>query len=103
MYAVIEVGGKQHKVTADDVILVEKQEVEPGKDITFDRVLLVVDEEKVSIGDPYVKGASVLAQVTAAVKGPKLISFKYRRRKSSHTKKGHRQQLSRVQIKKIKQ
>lgn len=102
MYAVIEVGGKQVSIKKGDVIEVEKQDAEAGAAIMFDKVLLVSSEEKTLIGTPYVEKAVVEAVVEAQTKGPKLIAFKYRRRKSSHTKKGHRQKLTRLLIKDIK-
>jgi len=102
MYAIIEVGGKQLCVKKGDVVSVEKQEGEDGKAITLDKVLLVVDGEKMEIGKPYLKEAKVTAMILKQTKGPKLVSFKYRRRKSSHWKKGHRQQLTSLQIDQIK-
>ena len=102
MYAVIELGGKQQLVSVGDKILVEKQEIEDGKNLVVDNVLLTVDDDKISVGAPYVKGASVEAKVLKQTKGPKLVAFKYRRRKASHTKKGHRQKLTELEITKIK-
>jgi large subunit ribosomal protein L21 len=102
MYAVIELGGKQQLVSVGDKILVEKQEIEEGKSLIVDNVLLTVDDDKISVGVPYVKGASVEAKVLKQTKGPKLVAFKYRRRKASHTKKGHRQKLTELEITKIK-
>ncbi|MCX7927108.1 MAG: 50S ribosomal protein L21 [Candidatus Omnitrophica bacterium] len=102
MFAVIEVGGKQQIISEGQVILVEKQNAGTGETITLDKVLLVADGDNVKIGKPYLEGVSVEAVVLAQEKGPKKITFKYRRRKSSHTKKGHRQQLTRLEIKKIK-
>ncbi len=101
MYAVIEVGAKQYNVKKDDVIEVEKQNALKGKEIAFDKVLLVSKEKKLEIGQPYVKGAKVSALVIASTKGEKVTSFKYRRRKSSHWEKGHRQQLTRLKITEI--
>lgn len=98
MYAIIEVGAKQYSVKKDDLIDVEKQAVEEGKEITLEQVLLVSGEKKVEIGRPYLKEAKVKAVVIKQLKGKKLISFKYRRRKSSHWKKGHRQLLTRLKI-----
>ena len=102
MYAVIELGGKQQLVAVGDKITVEKQEIEDGKNLLVENVLLTVDDDKISVGAPYVKGASVEAKVLKQTKGPKLVAFKYRRRKSSHTKKGHRQKLTELEITKIK-
>jgi len=101
MYAIIEVGAKQYTVKKGDLIEVEKQSSPAGKEITLDKVLLVSKDKKVSIGQPYLKNASIKADVLAQFKGKKLISFKYRRRKASHWKKGHRQQLTRLKIKEI--
>jgi large subunit ribosomal protein L21 len=101
MYAIIEVGGKQHSVKQGETIIVEKQEAEETKVITLDKVLLIASDDKIEIGQPYLKGATVIACVLKHIKGEKLVSFKYRRRKSSHWKKGHRQELSRIQIKDI--
>ncbi|MBN1912796.1 MAG: 50S ribosomal protein L21 [Candidatus Omnitrophica bacterium] len=101
MYAIIEVGAKQYNVKKGDIIEVEKQGAQEGKDIKLDKVLLVSKDKKVEIGQPYLKEVNVQAEVLAQVKGPKLISFKYRRRKSSHWKKGHRQKLTRLKIKDI--
>ncbi len=101
MYAIIEVGAKQYNVKKGDIIEVQKQEVKEDKEITLDKVLLASKDKKVEIGQPYLKGAVVKAQVLGEAKGEKLISFKYRRRKSSHWKKGHRQQLTRLKITEI--
>lgn len=102
MYAIIEVGAKQFNVKEGDIIEVEKQIAEEGKEIQIDKVLLVSKDEKVKIGQPYLKDACVLAIVLKHIKARKVISFKYRRRKASHWKKGHRQQLTRLKIKDIK-
>ena len=102
MYAVIEVGGKQQLVKKGDIVTVEKQEIEEGKSITVDKVLLTADGDKINVGTPYVKGAAVEAKVLRQTKGPKVVAFKYRRRKASHTKKGHRQKLTELEITKIK-
>lgn len=101
MYAIIEVGGKQYKVKEQDVIDVEKQSTKEGGDITVGRVLLISKDKKLAVGQPYIKEAKVVGEVIKQIKAPKVISFKYRRRKSSHTKKGHRQQLTRIKIKEI--
>jgi large subunit ribosomal protein L21 len=101
MYAIIEVGAKQYNVKKGDIIEVEKQEAKEGKELKLDNVLLVSKDKKVEVGQPYVKGARVEAEVLKHIKARKVISFKYRRRKSSHWKKGHRQQLTRLKIKEI--
>lgn len=101
MYAIIEVGAKQYNVKKGDVLNVEKLDSEIGKELSLDKVLFVSKDKKTEIGQPYVKGALIKAVVLADAKAKKVISFKYRRRKSSHWKKGHRQKLSRIEIKDI--
>jgi len=101
MYAIIEVGAKQYNVKKGDIIDVEKQAAKQGKDITLNKILLLSKDKKVELGQPYIKDAKVEAQVLKHIKGEKLVSFKYRRRKSSHWKKGHRQQLTQLKIKEI--
>jgi len=102
MYAIIELGAKQYNVKKDDIIEVEKQLVEDGKEIIIDKVLLVSDGEKVEVGQPYLKDAKVKVTILRQLKGEKVISYKYRRRKAFHWKKGHRQQLTSLKIKEIK-
>jgi len=101
MYAIIEVGAQQFNVKKGDIIEVHKQEAKEGKDIAIDKVLLLSKDKKVEIGQPYLKDVKVSAEVLAQIKGEKVISFKYRRRKSSHWTKGHRAKLTRIKIKDI--
>jgi len=101
MYAIIEVGAKQYSVKKDDIIAVEKQETQEGNEITLNKVLLVSQDKEIKVGQPYLKETKVRAIVLKHIKGEKTISFKYRRRKSSHSKIGHRQQLTRIKIKEI--
>ena len=101
MYAIIEVGAKQYSVKKDDIIDVEKQSADKGKVISLNKVLLVSKDKIVEVGQPYLKCALVSATVLDQVKGEKKTSYKYRRRKSSHWEKGHRQQLTRIKIKDI--
>jgi len=102
MYAVLETGSKQYRVVAGDTLEVERLAVEAGKPFTFDRVLLVNNEGKLSVGAPTVKDASVLADVVAHKRGEKKIAFKMKRRKGYHRTVGHRQELTVVKIKEIK-
>lgn len=104
MYAIVEIGGKQYRVKQNDIIEVEKQDVDKAKKIILKSVLLVAkDDGELKIGNPIVKDASVVAEHLGVFRGKKLVIYKYRRRKaSSHTKKGHRQNLSRLLIKEIK-
>jgi len=101
MYAIIEVGAKQYSVQKGDILEVEKQEVMPDKEINLDKVLLVSKDKKIEVGQPYLKSAKVTVTVLGHFKGEKVISYKYRRRKASHWKKGHRQQLTRLKITEI--
>lgn len=101
MYAIIEVGGKQYKAESGAILEIERQEAKKGKDISLDKVLLISADSGVSVGRPYIKGARVSAELIRDFKGRKVISYKYRRRKSSDWKKGHRQQLTRIRIKEV--
>jgi large subunit ribosomal protein L21 len=101
MYAVVETGGKQYKVSAGEMVSVEKLPFEVGDKIELDRVLLVANGEEVRVGQPTVEGAKVLATVTDHVKGPKIIIFKYRPRERYRRKKGHRQAYTRLTIDEI--
>ena len=101
MYAILEVGGKQYKVAPKDVIEVNKLDQEAKSKITLEKVLLLADGKKVEIGQPYVKGAKVEAEVIEQTKGRKLVVYKYLRRKDSHKKTGHRQRLTKLLINKI--
>ncbi|MCM8800553.1 MAG: 50S ribosomal protein L21 [Candidatus Omnitrophica bacterium] len=101
MYAIIEVGAKQYPVAPGDTIEVEKQSAKEAEEIILDKVLLVSADEQILIGQPYVKDVKVKAEVLKHFKARKVISYKYRRRKSSHWKKGHRQSLTRLKIKEI--
>jgi len=103
MYAVIETGGKQYKVTEGDEINVEKlQDIDENGKITFSNVLLVVgDNKEVVVGNPYIENASVVGKVLREEKGKKVIVFKFKRRKGYKKKKGHRQTYSRVLIERI--
>ena len=98
MYAIIETGGKQYKVQKNDVLAVEKLSAKGGDKLQFNAVLLTGGKE-VQVGDPLVKGAGVQATVIDQIKDKKVISFVKRRRKSSSkSKKGHRQQITLVKI-----
>jgi large subunit ribosomal protein L21 len=98
MFAVLKTGGKQYRVAENDVFTIEKLAAEPGETVRFDEVLMI-GGETVTVGAPRIDGASVSAEVLEQLRGPKVISFKKRRRKhSSQRKRGHRQYLTRVRI-----
>ena len=102
MYAVIETGSKQYRVTAGDTLEIERLDVEAGKPVTFDRVLLLNNDGKLTIGSPTVAAASIVADVVAHKRGEKKIAFKMKRRKGYHKTIGHRQELTVLKIKEIK-
>jgi large subunit ribosomal protein L21 len=102
MYAVLETGSKQYRVTAGDTLEVERLAVEAGQPVTFDRVLLVNNDGQIRVGAPTVANASVLADVVSHIRGEKKIAFKMKRRKGYHKTIGHRQELTVVKIKEIK-
>jgi large subunit ribosomal protein L21 len=99
-YAIIKTGGKQYRVAEGDVIEVEKLDVEAGAETTFSEVIFHSDGSAFKHGGD-LKGASVVAEVIGAKKAPKVISFKYRRRKGYHRTVGHRRQLTELRIKSI--
>jgi large subunit ribosomal protein L21 len=101
MYAVIEAGGKQHRVTEGETLSIEKIEVPTGQTVDFDKVLMVVDGDKVSIGAPYVSQSKVVAEVVAHGRGEKITIIKFRRRKHYRRQAGHRQWFTEVKIKSI--
>lgn len=98
MFAVIKTGGKQYRVAAGDEIVVERLEGEPGAKVAFEDVLLVADGDKVQVGAPVVKGASVTGELVGTRKGEKVLVFKKRRRNTYRRKRGHRQVESVVKI-----
>jgi len=101
MYAIIETCGKQYKVSEGDVVYFEKLEVEDGKKVVFDNVVLISDDSKTSIGSPYIKGAKVEGKAIAQVKGKKVIVYKMKPKKNYRRKQGHRQPYTKVEISKI--
>ena len=101
MYAVIETGGKQYRVTEGDVINVEKLDAEAGKAVTIKEVLVVEKDDNTLIGTPYVSGASVKAEVVENGKAKKVVIYKYKAKKDSKKKQGHRQPYTQLKIKSI--
>ena len=101
MYAVVDIAGKQIKVSQDQKVYAPRLEVEAGKKVDFDKVLLVDRDGKIEVGSPYVKGAKVSAEVIGHLQDDKVIVFKKKRRKGYKVKNGHRQQLTQILIKKI--
>jgi len=101
-YCILETGSKQYRVAAGDTLEIERLAVEAGQPVTFDRVLLVNRDGKLSVGAPTVSGASVVADVVEHKRGAKTLTFKMKRRKGYHKSIGHRQELTVVKIKEIK-
>lgn len=98
MYAIIETGGRQFKVAPGDVITVEKLGQEAGSAYKFENVLAVSDESKLTVGAPYIKGASVTASILGDGRAKKVIVYKFKAKKGFHKKKGHRQPFTKVKI-----
>ena len=98
MYAVVEIAGQQYKVSAAAKIYVPKLEAEIGSKVKFDRVLLVGDEKKTTVGQPYVKGAHVEGTVLKHMQDDKVTVFKKKKRKGYKVRRGHRQQFTQVEI-----
>lgn len=101
MYAIIETGGKQYKVQEGDVVLVEKLGVTAGETVNFENVLVVANDNDLSVGTPFLANASVSASVLDESKGKKLVVYKYKAKKTYHKKHGHRQYYTKVKIDKI--
>ena len=112
MYAIIETGGKQYKVSEGDIITVEKLAVEAGSEYKFDKVLVLAKEgdikvlvlgegKDIKVGAPYVEGAAVTASVIGDGKEKKVVVYKYKPKKGFHKKRGHRQPFTKLQIKSL--
>ncbi|MCX7633037.1 MAG: 50S ribosomal protein L21 [Turneriella sp.] len=98
MQAIIELGGKQYRVSKDTVFFAELTGVAPGNELTIKNVLLVSDNGRVRVGQPFVAGATVVAKVLEEVKGPKLFGLFYRPKKHSQRRWGHRQRYHKLQV-----
>ena len=101
MYAIIETGGKQYRVTPGEILNVEKIDAQVGSEHEFDKVLLVANGDDIQIGSPVVEGAKVTAEVIEHGKAKKVMVFKKKRRKGYKVKRGHRQQYTTITIKAI--
>lgn len=101
MYAIIETGGKQYKVTESEVIFIEKLDGEPDSEVTFDKVLAISKDDKLKVGDPLISKATVSAKILSHGKEKKIIVFKYKPKKGYKKKQGHRQAYTKVEIMKI--
>ncbi len=101
MYAIIQNGGKQYKVSEGDVVLLDCLNLEPKSKVEVKEVLALCEENNINIGNPYVEGALVELEVINEGRGKKVITFKKRRRKDSKTKRGFRRDFTRVRVIKI--
>ncbi len=101
MYAIIQTGGKQYKIEEGNILDVELLDAKEKDIIEFNEVLLLDDGTKIIIGNPHVKNCIVKAEIVKEVKGPKVVSYVYKKRKNFHKKIGHRQKYSKIKITKI--
>ena len=101
MYAVIESGGKQHRVEPGEVLRLEKLDAAEGETVNFDQVMMIGEGENIQIGTPFVDGGAVTAEVVSHGRGKKITIIKMRRRKHYRRQAGHRQYFTEVKIKEI--
>jgi len=102
MYAIVETGSKQYKVSKNDTIEIERLGLKKAKEVKLDKVLFISDKKDATVGNPYIKGAHVLCDILGEKRAKKVISFKYRRRHASSKKKiGHRQGYTLLKVKEI--
>ena len=102
MYAIIEACGRQYKVQEGEAVYFEKLDTEEGKKVSFDKVVLVSDDKKVQVGNPYVTGVKVEGKVISHGRGKKILVFKYKPKKNERKTRGHRQDYTKVEITSIK-
>ena len=98
MYAIIETGGKQYKVQAGDTVYIEKLDIEADSEVVFDKVIAVGKDEGITVGAPYVDGATVTAKAVKNGKAKKVVVFTYKSKKNEKRKMGHRQPYTKVEI-----
>jgi large subunit ribosomal protein L21 len=102
MYAVVEAGGRQYQLTSGRYVDVDMVAGEPQSEFVFDRVLMIVDGDNSTVGKPQVSGAKVVGKIISHGKGPKLVVYKYRPKKGTRKRTGHRQGYTRIYIESIK-
>lgn len=102
MYAIVNINGVQTRVAPEEVLDVPRLKGEPGDKLTFAEVLLVSDGKTISVGQPYVQGAKLTAEVVEHTRGPKLRGFKFKRRRDYSRRWGHRDSLTRIKVTGIK-
>ena len=98
MYAIVNINGIQTRVEPEGMIQVARLKGEPGATLSFDQVLLVADGDSIAVGQPYVKGASLTAEVVEHFRGPKIHIFRYKRRQDYRKRRGYRDDLTRLRV-----
>lgn len=98
MYAIVETGGKQYRVTPGDTFRVEKLPVDRGATVELDRVLMIADDEKTTVGTPLLDGAKVICTVLEQDRAKKVIAMRYKSKKNVRVRRGHRQYFSRIRV-----
>ncbi|MCF8366587.1 MAG: 50S ribosomal protein L21 [Bacteroidales bacterium] len=98
MYAIVDIAGQQFKVEKDNEVFVHRLEGNEGDSVSFEKIMLIDDNDNVSVGKPFIEGAKVSATILSHVKGDKVIVFKKKRRKTYQKENGHRQQFSKLKI-----
>lgn len=101
MYAIVNINGVQTRVVPDTTVEVPLLAGDPGSTLTFDQVLLVADGDKITVGQPYLQGASLTAEVVEHFRGPKLRIFKFKRRRDYRRRRGHRDEITRLRVTRI--
>jgi large subunit ribosomal protein L21 len=102
MYAIVSIAGQQMKVTENDSVIVHRLDAKEGDTVEFDQVMMIDNNGRVNVGSPVISGAKVSATVVNHLRGDKVIIFKKKRRKTYQKQSGHRQDLTKIQIKGIK-
>ena len=98
MYAIVNINGIQTRVSQDEVIEVPRLAGDPGQQLSFDRILMVAAGDNILVGQPYLKDATITAEVVEHLRGPKLRIFKFKRRKDFRKRRGHRDELTRIRV-----
>ena len=98
MYAIVNINGIQTRVEPDELVEVPRVDADPGKSLKFEQVLLLADGDKISVGQPYLQGATLTAEVVEHFRGPKLRIFKFKRRREYRRRKGHRDERTRLRV-----
>ena len=98
MYAIVNINGVQTRVSKDEVIEVPRLAGDPGQRLSFDQILMVAAGDNILVGQPYLKDATITAEVVEHLRGPKLRIFKFKRRNDFRKRRGHRDELTRIRV-----